>query len=121
MKKNFNLKLTAFLVSLFIGIVVVILGSKFDVCLGIGFVVLGLSLPLYVWYDTEAVEKALSEISQLIEEIEEKPIEENPENIYSLQELYITQTKLIRRKKRVSFMFYACGVLFVIIGFASFI
>lgn len=121
MKKNFNLKLTAFLVSLFIGLVLVVLGSKFNVCLAIGLILLSLSLPIYVLYDKEKIESTLIEVSAQIEELSDVSLADNPDVVYALRELYTLESKLVKRKRKIATTFYLCAALLFIAGFASLI
>lgn len=122
MKKNFNFKLTIFLVSLFLGLLLTILGSKSSYCLSFGLIVLGLSLALFVWYNEEQTTKSLSEIEQEIDEITSVDIEDEElekERIYILGQLLIAQKKLIKKKKSVLITFSLCGFALVVLGFVN--
>ena len=140
MKKfKFNFKLTAFLVSLFIGLLLVILAGNNKYCLSFGFILMGLSLSLFVWYDNEKLQKTLNELEEEIDEIQQLEMEELDESFeiesendeeldedfdydaeieraYVLKQLYARQ-KSIRKKKQSSvILFNICGIALVILG-----
>ena len=71
MKKKFNLKLTAFLVSLFISLMIIILGNKNPYCLSFGFVFMSVSMVLYVLYNNEKTTKTILELDNAIDELDE--------------------------------------------------
>lgn len=122
MKIKFNLKLTAFLVSLFLGLLLVILGSKNSYCLSFGLMVLGLSLEVFIWYNNERIAKAISDIDAEIDqinsvEVEDEELEE--ERVYILQQFVLQQKKLIKKKKSIYVVFGLCGFVLIILGFVN--
>ena len=122
MKRKFNFKLTIFLVSLFLGLLLTILGSKNSYCLSFGLIVLGISLALFVWYNDEQTTKSLSELEQEIDEITSVDIEDEElekERIYILGRLLIAQKKLIKKKKSVLITFSLCGFALIVLGFIN--
>lgn len=121
MKKNFNFKLTIFLVGLFVSLIVLILGNKNSYCLSFGFVLLGVTVALYVWYNNEKMDNAISEINQQIDEINEEADIEEEEHAYIVRQLLISQNNLIKKKKKVAIVFYTCGILLALLGFIAII
>ena len=125
MKFKFNFKLTIFLVSLFVGLLLLILGNENKYCLSFGFIVVGLSLEFFVWYYLEKLEQYSNEINTKIDEIEAEEIEfddeeleelKEEETVYALKQLYIAQKKIKKKKRSVKILFTLCGALLAIIG-----
>ncbi|MBO5954494.1 MAG: hypothetical protein J6Q13_00815 [Clostridia bacterium] len=126
MKIKFNLKLTAFLVSLFISLLLLILGSKNTYCLSFGFMLLGASLGSFIWYMNEKIENELTELNQAIDELtsdenldEDDGDEEIEEQGYILQQLYSRQKQLIKKKRKIKIVFGICGGALIILGFIN--
>ena len=126
MKFKFNLKLTAFMVSLFISLLLVILGSNNLYCLSFGFIVMGASLFLFVWYMNEKIENALIEVNKAIDEItnyedfeEDETDAEIAEEAYVLQQLYVRQKQLIKKKRSVKTVFTLCGGALILLAFLN--
>ena len=67
--KKFNLKLTAFLVSFFIGLLLLVLGSKSDICFSFGFIVMGAALEIFITYSHDRTQKMLIEVNDKLEQI----------------------------------------------------
>ena len=111
MKKNFNLKLTAFLVSLFIALILIIAGNKNKYCLSFGFMLLSLSIVLYIMYKTEMLDKAIIEVSNEMDETE-------PEKIFELQQLIKEKKKLTSQRNRLNVVFYSSAALLFVIAIA---
>ena len=127
MKIKFNLKLTAFLVSLFISLLLIVLGSKNKYCLSFGFMLMGASLYAFIWYMNEKIENELNEVNALIDELDNENFEEIEESdqeieerAYVLQQFYARQKQLIKKKRSVKITFGICGVVLVVLGFANF-
>ena len=122
MKFKFDFKLTAFLVSLFLSLIVLILGNKNDYCLSFGFILLGISAVLFVFYTNSKTQQDIQEIDKEIEKYDEEYdlFEESDELIeeraYVMQQLYLSQNKLMKRKRKVSITFYLCAALLIILG-----
>ena len=110
MKKNFNFKLTASLVSLFISFLLIVIGNKSKYCLSFGFILMSVALVFYILNRNENIDNALIEITN---EIEESDIQD----AYTLNELYKEKTKLIKQKRRTNFTFYLCAFLLLVVGF----
>lgn len=118
MKKNFNLKLTAFLVSLFISMLVLILGSNNKYCLSFGFMLMGFSLYLFYMYSKEKSDNQLIEIEERMEELDQTS-EENEETMFALKQLAVETKKIIKKNRSVCWAFTTCAVLLVFIGFIT--
>ena len=127
MKKKFNVKLTALLVSLFISLIIIILGNKNKYCLSFGFILLGFCAGLFVLYNNEKTNQTISEIDQELDEIElddsfdvdgdgEEDILTDEEKVYVMQQLCVQQADLLKRKKKVAITFYLCAGLFILLG-----
>ena len=122
MKFKFNFKLTAFLVSLFLSLIVLILGNKNQYYLSFGFVLLGISAILFVFYTNEKTQQAIEEVDREIEKYDEEfdEFEETEELLderaYVMQQLYLSQNKLMKRKRKVTITFYLCAALLILLG-----
>lgn len=127
MKKKFNFKLTALLVSLFISLILIILGNSNKYCLSFGFILLGLAAALYVLYNNEKTLHEIDEINKELDEIDlnedfdfdsdgEEDLLNDEDKAYVLQQLYLRQGNLIKRKKKVTIIFYLCAALMVLLG-----
>lgn len=121
MKYKFNIKLTAFLVSLFLGLLLLILGSKNSYCLSFGALILAASFVLYVFYNNEKIDANIRNIEDSIDEVSAAEDIEIEDLGYILKELKNSKNMLLRRKKRVIILFYFCAILLVIVAFANFI
>ena len=117
-KFKFNLKLTLFLVSLFLGLLLVVLGSKNKYCLSFGFMVLGVSMFLLIWHNKEKLEQMLVEVSEQIDtlEAENYVIEDDEEYVYVMKQLYSRKKYLTKNKKTTLIMFAVFGVALIIVG-----
>lgn len=111
MKKNFNLKLTISLVSLFISFLLIVIGNKNEYCLSFGFILMGISLALFAISRGETLDKIIIDINN---EIEETDIQD----AYTLNELYKERKKLKKQKNSMNFSFYLCAFLMVVVGFS---
>ena len=121
MKFKFNFKLTAFLVSLFISLIIVILGNKNQYCLSFGFMLMGVSLSLFVLYNNEKTYITIDEIDAQLDEVDLEMAEVDDElaqeeYAYVVKQLYLRRVKLLKRKKKVALTFYLCSALLVILG-----
>ena len=132
-KFKFNIKLTAFLVSLFLSLILVIVGSNNKYCLSFGFILMGLSLSLFVWYNNEKTQKMLELLEEDIDAVEQYEIDEDEEmqieteedmlfkseeeRIYVLKQLYVRQSKLKKQKNKFIVLFNLCGFVLIILGF----
>ena len=113
MKKNkINLKLTACLVSLFIGIVLMILGNKSKYCLSFGMVFLAISSTLFSLYKAEENRETNKEIEQELEKIDETNIEHK----YIEVELLKIQRKNNKKTAKVSFVFNMFAIIVVVLA-----
>ena len=93
MKKRFNLKLTMFLVSLFVSLLILVLGNKNIYCLSFGLILLGVSLGLFIYYAIGETDIAVKQIEEDIDEIDAKTEEDG----FMLQDLYTIQRKLNKK------------------------
>ncbi len=120
MKKiTFNFKLTVFLVSLFVALLLIILGGKNNVCLCFGFIVLGLSLGAFSWCLTEKTQKVLMEIDEQIAEIGLNESQDENVKDFMIMELSDEQKKIKKRNKRTWILFTLTGALIALLGFLN--
>lgn len=118
-KFKFNSKLIIPLVSLFASLILVILGSKNKYCLSFGFILLGISLELFMFYLRD---KMVKELSNLAEEIDKTEVDETiseEEKVYVLQQLYIRQKRITKKKKKTNILFSVCGGAIILLGFIN--
>ena len=111
MKFKFNLKLTAFLVSLFIGLLLLILGNKNIFCLSFGLIIVGLSFVVFVLYFNSKAKETYAEIEKQIEDIDnaEEELEEDEDNdelFYYKNDLYTQKRKLLKKQKSLNIILY---------------
>lgn len=109
MKNKFNLKLTLSLVSLFISLILVIVGNKNKYCLSFGFILMGIAIALYAMYQTDRINKALIDVNN--------EIEESANNEFTVKQLYKEVAFLNKKRRRLNFVFYLCASLLVLVGF----
>lgn len=119
MKFKFNLKLTLFLVSLFVSLLLVILGSKNKYCLCFGFILMGVSLVLFTLYHNEKVSKELINTNETLNEVENDEELTEDEQVYVMEQLFIRQKNLIKKKRSVIITFDLCGFAIAILGIIS--
>ena len=123
MKFKFNLKLTAFLVSLFLSLLLVILGSGNKYCLSFGFMLMGASLMLFVFYNNNKteneivnIEKDIDELEDYYNQLDDDDLDIEEEVSYALKQLYSRRKKLIKHKKKSVLVFNLCGFSLIILG-----
>ena len=117
--KKFNLKLTAFLVSFFIGMLLLILGSKSNICLSFGFVVIGASLEVLVTYSHDRTQKMLIEVNEKMEQTNDDEELTEEDRLYVLGQLGLQQKRLYKQQKRINLLFSITGVVLIIAGFVN--
>lgn len=100
------------MVSLFIGLLLVILGNKNSYCLSFGFIFMGVSLGFYSYYKTEVFNKDLSEINKEANKLE--AIDE-----YAFSQLNKMKKKVQKQKIRFNILFCLAGVLLIVLGFCA--
>lgn len=110
MKKKFDFKLTAILVSLFIGFLLIILGNKNKYCLSFGFIMLGVSIILYSVDKRNRLKKLIIEYDEAMSDIED---------VSTLIELGKQRGKLEKQKNFTCLMFFLFGALIIIGGFVG--
>jgi hypothetical protein len=125
MKFKFNLKLTIFLVSLFVSLLLLILGGANKFCLSFGLMALGGAMFAFLWYNMEKIQNALIETNEKINEFDE--IEEVDtgevseveieERVYVEKALYSHQKFLNKKKRSLAIMFGMCGFALIVFGF----
>ncbi len=114
MRSKFNFKLTLAAVSLFISLILLVLGNKTKVCLFLGLFLLGVTLIFFAHtrvQDMKLVERKTEE------EIDE---EENVD-VDVLNETYKELSRLRRTKIKTRIVFYTAGALLIIFSFFAFI
>lgn len=124
MKKKLNVKLTACLVSLFIGLILLILGNKNKYCLAFGFIVLAFGVVLYVLFKQDKLNELLNEVKLQKEETEDtiaKNEEEQKQKDYILKELKKIKAKTEKQKGRLQVVFYLCAFLLLLAGIFAFV
>ena len=109
MKFKFNFKLTISLVSLFIGLLLIVLGNKSNYCLSFGFILFGIAIAFYAVQKGEKFDSAIVEINNDIEQTSEK-------DSFSLKQLNKEKKKFINQKRRFNFVFYLSAFLMVMVG-----
>lgn len=123
MKKKLNIKLTACLVSLFIGLTLLILGNKNKICLAFGFIISAFAIVLYVLYKVDKYNEVLKEVATQKSEVEDivaQTEEEMKQKDHLLKELKKIKTKTESEKGRLQFVFYLCAFLLLLAGIFSF-
>ena len=117
--KNFNIKLTASLVGLFIGFLLIVLGNKQGGLLALGFFALALSIALFAMYKVEQIDAEILNVKNQLSLPKEDSGES--ENEFNLEENK-NYLKLLKRNKRsvsvsfytCAFFLFVCGILFLI-------
>ena len=112
MKFKFNMKLTAFMVSLFIGLLLVILGNKNKYCLSFGLIFLAIALLIYITDKYKKISQAIIEVDIAIEETE-------MEDFDIIMELTKQKKMLKKQKGFTCVMFYCFAVGLIIFGIAN--
>lgn len=115
-KFKLNSKLIIALMSLFASLIFVILGSKNKYCLSFGFIFLGCSLELFLFYLNEKYQKELTELAEEIDSVDICEDVDEMEKAYILQQHYIRQKRLTKKKRRTNIVFSICGVAIVLLG-----
>ena len=108
---KFNLKLTISLVSLFVSLLLIIIGNKNNYCLSFGFILMGVAIAFYAMFKTEKFNETLLEINNDIEELDK-------EDEFELKQLNRERKRFTAQKRRFNFTFYLCAFLLVIVGFS---
>ena len=113
--------------SLFLSLIIIILGNKNKYCLSFGFILLGFCAGLFVVYNDEKTKQAIIEIDKNLDELDledmididgdgqEDPVTDE-EKAYVLQQLCLQRSNLIKRKKKVAISFYLCACLLILFG-----
>jgi len=117
MKKKLNLKLTACLVSLFIGLIVMIVWGKYKFGLAFGVIILACSMFLFAIYKVEAIDKTMVDINEQLDEIDG----ESEEGIFQLREMSILISKLKKQRRSTLILFNITGVLLGLLGIIAMI
>ena len=113
MKKNkFNIKLTACLVSLFIGLLLVIIGNKNTYCLGFGLMLLGIGTFLYSLYKTEQSRELQQEVDYELENYDSN----KEEHVAIVKELKRIKTADSKQTKRINFSFVLFAIMLFVLG-----
>lgn len=107
--KKFNFKLAIFLAGLFISLTLLFVGSKNKICLGIGFMFLGITLGFYAYYKTAEVNEMIKLSSQDLDEIDE-------EDKQTYKEYKAFHKHLIKQRNSTMITFSLCAFLLVVVG-----
>lgn len=116
MKSKFNLKLTAFMVSLFISLLLVIVGSKNKYCLSFGFVLMGVALIFLACYMREKISNELKMVNEQIDEIDLDEEIELENKVYIEQQLYVRQKQLAKKHKSSLILFSISAFCLILLG-----
>ena len=115
-KFKFNFKLIIAMLSLFSSLILVILGSKNNYCLSFGFMLLGISIELFMIYLNEKYKNELIKLAEEIDEVDTSEDLDEEEKVYILQQLYLRQKHITKKNKRTNFVFATCGALMILLG-----
>lgn len=111
-KNKFNLKLTLCLVSLFIGVLLIVLGNQVKVCLSFGLIFLGVAVEFFALYKIETINKAIKAINVNM-------MDENFNFAYEKQ--YKKQrNKISHDKNFVAIVFTLTAILIAALGVINF-
>ena len=80
---------------------------------------MAISMVIYVFYNNEKTQNLMDQINEEIESLGEFDDVENVESderFYIVQQLCIKQSKLLKRKKSISFLFYLFAGLLVVLA-----
>lgn len=112
MKKKFDFKLTACLVSLFIGVLLLAFSYGKTALISSGLILMAVSLFFFAKIRANKLENVL----QLTEiEIDEELEKEEPDQNL-LSDVYAEVRKVKKQKKSISFTFNLCSVLMVVVA-----
>lgn len=100
------------MVSLFIGLLLVILGNKNAYCLSFGLIVLGFSIGFYAFIKIGSINEAINQLEAELQEVD-------LENKYLMKEITKQQAKLKKQRTSLSIAFYACAVMLIVLGFVN--
>ena len=131
MKKNFNVKLTLSLVSLFIGIVFIILSKYKDWLLGLSFLFFALAALLFAFENAKRSEKLLKQcendiietnnlLNSLVDAKSPEALEQAKEVGAKLKYLHQQKNTYSTGRGRLKFSLIAVAVIFVLVGFFIF-
>lgn len=107
MKNKINFKLTAILVSLFIGFLLIVLGNKNKYCLSFGLIFLAIALLIYITDKYKKISQAIIEVDIAIEETE-------MEDFDIIMEL-TKQKKMLKKQKGFTCIMCFCFAAFLIV------
>lgn len=109
--KKLDLKLTASLVSFIVSLILLVCGQKAKVCIFLACLFLALCLVLYTLYRQSQLRKTLIATEQ--------DLEENPPDAEEYVEIEKLKKKVIKKSRRLDFVFYTCAFLVVVAGIFS--
>ncbi len=108
--KKFDLKLTGFLVSLFIGLLLMILGNKNAYCLSFGLILIAIGLVFYALHANDKTKQDLESIDKQLD---------NTDDDYEIRELRKAERKIKKNLKGINVLFYVSAAFLVILSFAN--
>ena len=112
MKNKINFKLTAILVSLFIGFLLSVLGNKNNYCISFGLIFLAIALLIYITDKYKKISQALIEIEVAIDETE-------TEDFDIVIELIKQKKRLKKQKSFTCGMCFCFAIFLIIFGIAN--
>ncbi len=115
MKKKFDFKLTACLVSLFIGLGLLIFFSKVKAVFFISLLLIALS----VFFFAKIRVAKINNILQLTEKEIEEELEQDDSDMLLVAEVYKDMDKLKKQKRSMNITFNLFSILLVIVAFVS--
>ena len=116
MKFKINAKLTAFLVSLFVSLILIVFGNKNNYCLRLGLIFLATAMVFFALFNKERTQKMLDELDEEIEKVENDEEIDEEDRIYVIKELYVRSGKLLKRKKSGTILFYLFASFLVLLA-----
>ena len=102
--------------SLFLSVLLILLGGKNKYCLSFGIVFLGIAIVLFSLYASEKQRNALIELNKTIDEVDIDEELDEEEKVYILQQLYIRQKKLTKQEKRMKIVSVLFGFAVIVLG-----
>lgn len=119
MKFKFNFKLTIFLVSLFIALMLIVLGRGNKFCQSFGLIFIGVALFIFAWYFNDVIYKSLVEVDKQIKDLEKDDELSEEETQYAYKQLYARQGLLYKKKKSVAILFSLTGGFIIVLSIVA--
>ena len=98
--------------SLFIGLILLIVGNQNKYCQSFGFIFFAVGIIFMAVERTNKIDKRRIEIDKILEENMENDDFDDVEMI----ELQDESARLLRQRRKINISFYICGILFILVG-----